>query len=192
MTKMRKIELKGKVYGSTRQIVEALAWATNRRGRITWKSESNVVHLIVKYLDDHNVSLRSDTLHGVNHQVRNTMKRLVAEGYAEIAQAKPGTSYTMFRFKDDVDITGYTPMFTDSEGRVERREVGREVVVGNDNPAHVITAGPIDIPLPPAPKPARYLEDDVNKALDTWAERDAEGYAKWAETVTERLGALYG
>src|SRR5678816_1535424 len=100
---MRQIELKGKTYETTRQMVDALAWATNRRGRAPWK-DSNVIHAIIAYLEAHNVDIANADHkgHGRGGGVRYVIDKLVKEGYAEIATAGGSRTYVMFKFKDDV------------------------------------------------------------------------------------------
>jgi hypothetical protein len=204
---VREIELEGKVYLSTRNTIDALAWATNRRGRNTWTHKSNVVPVIAKYLADHRVQIGTEnfSVSNINGRIRTTIWRLVQEGFAEITRANGTTgSYTSFRFKDDVNLNGHSPVFL-PEGP-DTRPTYRK---GSDSPTHKIpnTAGrdlaerglnvsdvaiDLDVPLPPGPKPVRYHESEVNDALDKWAANNPEAYAEWADSVVERLGALYG
>jgi len=183
---VRDIKLKGKVYKTTRQNVDALAWATNRRGRNPWKDDENVVVAIWEYLCEHGVELMDTATYGGSRQLRNAMMRLVKEGYAEVAPIKAGSHFTMFKFKDDVNLNGHTP-------RMIERPTENYIAEAHQYPAR----GPapsigMDMPLPPGPKPVRYKEEDINKYLDKWAENNPEDYAQWAEVLVERLGAIYG
>jgi hypothetical protein len=200
---MRQIVLKGKTYETTRQMVDALAWATNRRGRVPWKDSVNVILSIVSYLEAHNVDIANADHkgHGRGGGVRYVINKLVNEGYAEVATAGDNKVLTMFKFKDDVDLNGHMPKFKRLEPPGEPLSSGftnmRPAPVAYDNAGsegrtEYVDSRIIEMPLPPAPKPERYLSSNVNAALDTWAERDADAYAKWAETLLERLAALYG
>jgi len=175
---VRELELNGKVFTRTRETIDALAWATNRRGRITWTDPLNVTTKIIKYLRDHNVSLPvfNDERALLNHY-RNVIDRLVVEGWAESKAGGSRDALTMFKFKDDVVLSGHEPQYN-----TPIVKVGEDTGTINDLL--------LDVPLPSLPSPPRYKLEEVNKLLDTWADKDTEGYATWVDSLVQRLGVL--
>jgi hypothetical protein len=197
METMRDIELKGKVFKNTRQTVDALAWATNRRGRITWIDDRHVVGKIRQYLIDHHVKLHNDNAKDMERHIRLTINRLVNEGYAEAKGGGVRNALTSFRFKDDVNITGYTPIFVDPNKP--------EVVSVYDGATPEPVTPPIthqalmpnalanlSMPLPEMPKPDRYMKAEVDRLLERWAEFDPDSYANWVDQLMQRLGVVLG
>jgi hypothetical protein len=197
MSGMREISLQGRTNKTTREMVEAIAWATNRRGRNPWKSSDNasVVTVIQEYLHEHNVSL----IGGTDKQSARTkyaLNRLVAEGYAYSKFKGEDASKRMveFGFHPDVNLTGYTPKF---KAVPLIADVGADIgpitptpvdadrkyqVLINPNPPPIVPLPPIIIP--------RYKEDEIEALLDKWAQKDSEAYADWADKLIATLKVI--
>jgi hypothetical protein len=194
---MREIVLKSKAYALTRYTIDALAWATNRRGHNKWQGV-NVGDIIYQYLLAHDVDLSVEPAHKSRNDPRTvndvfyinpqnlkyTMRRLEAEGYATL-EVK-GKRFVSFEFNADVILTGHGVRFT--EKAVHASEVHHIPF----KKAGVPTAGaPTDIVLPMPEIPhTRYHATELNELLDRWAERDPEAYARYADQLEITLGVL--
>jgi hypothetical protein len=194
---MREIVLGAKATQLTKYTIDALAWATNRRGHNKWQGV-NVGDIIYQYLLSHDVDLSVLPAHTsvrdprmvndifyINPQnLKYTMKRLEAEGYA-ILEVK-GKRFVSFEFKPDVILTGHGVRF------VEKPVHATEVHHIPFKRAGAPTAGaPTDIVLPMPEIPhTRYHATELNELLDRWAERDPEAYAKYADALETTLGVL--
>lgn len=191
---MRNLELKGKVFKNTRQTIDALAWATNRRGRITWTDDRHVVGKIRQYLIDHHVHLHASDARTMERHMRLTIDKLVREGYAEVKDGGVRNALTSFRFKDDVNITGYTPVFDDPNPRTVVVEVNDTAIPTPTTPTPVMpnALASLAMPLPDIPKPDRYMKAEVDGLLDRWADADADSYANWVDQLMQRLGLVLG
>jgi hypothetical protein len=190
---MRDLELKGKMFKNTRQTIDALAWATNRRGRITWTDDRHVVGKIRQYLVEHHVKLHTDDVRTMERHMRLTIDRLVDEGYAEVKTGGIRNALTSFRFKDDVNITGYTPIFVDPN-KPEVAVVSDVAVTPptTHQPLMPNALANLTMPLPELPKPDRYMKAEIDSLLDRWADVDVDSYANWADQLMQRLGVVLG
>lgn len=178
---MRKIKLSGREYATTKYTLEAIVWATNRRGRVSWKDNNGVSTQIIGYLKEHKVDLPDLNAKRVAHVIN----RLVNEGYAWVkygGHGGYGTKIVEFGFKEDVNLTGYTPQY----------EKGEWEKMKNSLPEQTPAVLPTPIPPPPLPPIPyqRYHAIEIDDLLHRWALQDAEGYAEWADKLIAHLGVI--
>jgi len=167
-----KFDNQSKVYQTTWDMVDAIAWATNRRGRNTWKS-SNVAQQIRDYILDHgghpDMYPRS--------RVVAVMNKLTNEGYATLSTE--GKRYTSFRFFPDVNLNRDTPEFVGRKSMIEPADLDDNVIFVNDD-----EVGGLPVPQE---KPERWMANEINQWLDKFAEQSPETYAKYAERLVAGL-----
>lgn len=175
---MRKIKFPVGTKRSTRTNVTSVAWATNRRGHNSWKSD-NVVGEIGKYLEDHNVVIHPDQHLGI------TLRWLEDQGYGK--RLVKGKRVLLFSFDNDVILSGMEPMFDKPEevsvSTVEESNPPKPKVV-TKNESKPLTQ---KLVLPPTPaevlKPPLHRFVEFAEALDKWADVNPDGYKQWVDTV---------
>jgi hypothetical protein len=192
---MRHIEFPPGTREGTKNKVGLVAWATNRRGRVAWKSH-NVTTEIAQYIKDH-----GGTVHP--NDITYALGWLESHDYGH--REVKGTRTKVFQFDPDVSLTGFIPEFV--EQKMAERMNGRGAghvggVRGVDEPTPKPTpevkeeevkvmprpvSAAVSTAMPPTPadfeRQPRYREDELNEVLDSWAGDTPEKYAEWVDTV---------
>lgn len=178
---MKKIKIPAGSKQQTRINVPAVAWATNRRGHNSWKSD-NVTEDIRKYLETHNVVIHPAQTIGA------TLRWFEDKGYG--VRIIKGKRTVFFKFNDDVILTGMEPIFQPSEEEEvatlpeSNPTEAKLVTINSNNPALTKLVVP---PLPPTPeevlKPPLYRFVEFMEAVDKWADKKPEDYVKWVNAV---------
>jgi hypothetical protein len=168
---VRPIVFDHKVYGTTWQTIDALAWATVRRGRNAWKSE-NVVQTIRAYLLDHGAH---PDIYPAS-RITSVMRTLDDEGFATLISSE-GRRYIKFEFLPDVDLLRPTPEFVGKKSTVSPEDIETDVLIQEDE---------LGLPIPQV-KPDRYLAGEINSLLDKFADLKPEAYAQYAERLVAGL-----
>lgn len=205
---MRKLEFPTGTRPATKARVSAVAWATNRRGRVPWKS-SNVTTQISEYLAECGYVIT--TL-----DIAYVMKWVEDHKYG-YRRSKPGGKRTLeFGFLKDVELTGHSPDGLEkivkpghvlapppstaaqptvtptpavlSNGLTPTTQSGHVAVM--ERPAAKVE---IDVPLPGAPEHAPiYRIGELTELLNRWADMDPDAYAGWVDRALAQLGAVLG
>lgn len=200
--KFQTIEYPEGTHKRTKDRVEAVAWATYRRGREAWEG-NNLPSRIATYLTE------------LGYPMSNNDARYVIEwveknkfGYFEQKAGPNGrTRYVKFNFYRNFDISKCRPdgLKTEEQKKDEKAVVA---TLNGDSPNTGVTqpvdsdpieklkaeavkaASPVVAPPLPfeAPKPRPYLLDELDAKLIAWADVDPEGYAKWIDSVIESFG----
>lgn len=189
---MRKIEFPPGTSPETKERVGAVAWATLRRAQASWKG-NNVNEDIRDYISEHSGYVMSSTdINMVFHWVQK-------QGYG-FAKTDPSGKKRLveFGFNLDVDLTPFpqppsklTRQAAKLAGQLQTHMNGATAVLVAPSEAEETgedTQKGTAPPLPGQPlKPPRYVEAELNKGLDNWAEKDPEAYAEWADAALEYL-----
>lgn len=181
---MRQIELEGKVYTTTQEVIDALAWATVRRGRTRWTGD-NVIRQVHIYLLDHGADAEKYNLKRLTY----VMKQLSDAGYATLTTV--GKRYTSFEFKDDVDLRFDPPSFTQVKAFADPDVV---VETPKETPPLAVEGVKVSthatgLPILSA-RPERYKAEELSKLLDEFADHDPEAYADYADATITGLRSL--
>jgi len=188
----------------TKERAGAVAWATNRRGRHTWKGP-RVTEDIRLYLERHGYNPQLDRY----NWVRKTLATIVDNdlGYWKLEEQGKNTVVVEFGFHDDVNLNGQgLPVRASREEHPGRPGIqGGPVVTAEVHPydtqtqrVHedfppdrpVVQSTGIMPPLPGAPVPAPYRLDELVQLLTDWSHQAPEDYAKWVEAAIESLGGV--
>lgn len=182
MPKMREIDV-GRSTWRTKEMIAAIAWATNRRGHNSWKvSEEtrnrSVSNDILAYLKAHNVKLDDGW---TGPRITYVLKLLAGKGFAKIRMHVYGVSE--FKFDDDVILSGYMPDFFD---QVTVNPSVEKVAERVEEAIQLPPAKILNLPMPGV-KPPRYRADAINDLLDRYADVDPDGYADYADKLVTLL-----
>lgn len=211
--KFKQLEYPDGTHSFTKARIEAVAWATYRRGHAKWEGH-NIPNQIASYLTN------------LGYPMRNEDARYVIEwvakhkfGYATLANVgtKDRKRYAEFNFFRNYDISNCTP-----KGLLQHKVKGQpanlvkntvsngsapelEAVVHDEPQTHidpvdhlkqraeeerarqVEMAKPVLTPPMPfePPKPKPYRLEQLDELLTDWADVDPENYAKWVDGVIE-------
>jgi hypothetical protein len=172
---VRTIELGGRtVYGTTKSIIDAVAWASIRRGNTPWKG-TNVVDIMRQYLLDHGAD--PDTYNP--HRMRYVLRRLDEEGFATLTAN--GKRFVKFEFKPDVDLRMDQPEFTTKRAAVKAFVSSDDIVLVNDDDS--------GLPIPNV-KPERYQKDELDRLLDAFWEAKPETYSNYIDRLIQGLKSV--
>lgn len=181
---MREIEFKDKVYAHTQYAVDAIAWATNRRGHNRWESD-DVTDTIVDYLKKNNVELVTKSFNGkddviVNRSaIRRAMLRLAEAKLARVKNSDNARHIIEFEFAPDVILTGHGVNRTGEAAKMAD-EAAKPVKLD------------IELPMPETPF-QRYRHDEIDRLLLEHNQRDPDGHADYIDRLIETLKVvLYG
>lgn len=175
---MREIQYKKPRYRKTQEIVGAIAWATNRRGRYPWKSPS-VPAQLEQYLQNHGFSI-------TRQQIHTALRAIEEEGFGYRRLHPGGTRTIEFNFHSDVVLDDLPlPNKLAVNGTKEKVQESTSAS-GEDEPAIASTPSVIiPIPAEPEPEPYRFLE--LKTLLQNWCKKDAEAYSTWVDTAIRSL-----
>jgi hypothetical protein len=167
---VRTIELSGTAtYGTTKKVIDALAWASMRRGINAWKG-NNVIDIIRAYLIEHGAD--GEVYNA--HRMRYVMRRLDREGYATLTAN--GKRYTKFEWHGDVDLRCDLPEFVTNKSPVFVQ--ADDILIVDDD----------DSGLPmPQDKPERYRADELNLQLDKFFEAKPDVYGNYVDKLIRSL-----
>ena len=200
--KMRKIIFPANTHAKTKDNVEALAWATTRRGSRVWQS-SNVKGQIEQYLKDQGYESQQEW--------NTTLKWLESKGYAHAQYGDGHKRRLKFEFDKDVILSGYSPKRDESVIERENREVEENVYRPADKLDQIVWGNPPEkvadgssngqvpekakvaaeekVAMPPLPenfvKPEHW--DELQAMLMAWAKAEPEVYGEWAKTLIKWL-----
>lgn len=183
---MREIKFDSKVYSHTKYAVDAIAWATNRRGHNRWEGD-DVVNQVHEYLIRNNVKMetldyrgRDRMLVGARH-IERAMVRLTEVGLARIKRREGGTTIVSFEFEPDVILTGHSVDKNETGDPIDRlKEAAAEPRV-----ASAITEL-VDMPMPELPFHP-YRHDELTELLSSWQKRDGDAHADYIDRLIDTL-----
>lgn len=191
MKPMKRLSFDGQSHfkRDSKECISAVAWATMRRARVSWKSD-NVNATIREYL-----AREADYIMDPA-DVAYVMHWLVDNGYAWRKDDAPGKRVVEFGFHQDVDLTGHPKPKPGVTSRIARLRAEAEAVGMTVQPATEPEEGVkhfpedvSDVPLPgePPPPPPPYRLDELVKLLTDWADSDPDKYATYVDAAIERL-----
>lgn len=158
---MRAVELPPNTRHNTREYVDVILRAFNRRSVRHWKSD-NVTRDLVDYAHRTlHVQLERTTLN-------YTLVRLEKLGYVKRKVSESGHRTLSIIFPDDVDLT-----FDDHHSTSMSSSNGV-----------TFTSPPVPFQLE---RPATYRLLELTTTLESWAEVDREVYASWVDAVINNL-----
>jgi hypothetical protein len=170
MVSVRTIELEGRaIYGTTKNVIDALAWASMRRGNNAWKG-NNVIDVIRSYLIEHGAD--GDLYNAT--RLRYVMRRLDEEGYASLTTH--GKRYIKFEWHGDVDLRSDLPDFVTSKTPVFVQ--ADDILIVDDDDS--------GLPLP-QDKPVRYRAEELNTQLDKFFEVKPDVYGNYVDKLIRSL-----
>lgn len=173
---MRQIEFRPGTHPSTMERIAAIAWATNRRGRVGWRGK-NALGQLRDYLAGHNYHIGMPELN-------QAIAVLVKEGYAEKRTGDHEKRTAYFNFLPDVQLTGFSLPEDPTPARGQVREP-----VQSQNGSHVEKEVAVATlpPIPALPEPPVYRFDELELLLKAWSKKDPESYATWIDAAIESL-----
>jgi hypothetical protein len=183
---MRELVMPKRVTNSTRTALDALAWASYRRGNNPWQGD-NVAKTVVDYLNKHNVPVIEDDITPI--KLGRVMRELAAFDLATTKNEGERGAVSWFQFHPELDLSKARVGMVIKEERLEDKV---NKILHPENAAREIPVLPLHtvLPLPdvpPPPPPPRYRAEEINTLLDAYAEMDSEAYATYADRLLEVL-----
>jgi hypothetical protein len=192
MTKpMKRLDFDGQSHfkRDSKERIAAVAWATIRRGRVSWKSE-NVNETVREYLAREAGYIMDPA------DVAYVLNWLVDNGYGWRKEDPNGNKRTVeFGINQDVDLTGHPKPKAGVTSRIARLRAEAEAVGMTVAPVQepegaanrLIGVNDMPMPGPEPPPPPVYRLDELAKLLSEWAEADHDAYARYVDTAIDRL-----
>jgi deoxycytidylate deaminase len=186
---MRELKLPMRTTQRTSDVLNAIAWASARRGNVPWE-HNDVPQEALNYLNTHKVDVLRQGI--TRERIHRLMCLADSNGLAHAKFNGSRGTISWFQFAPDVDLSKATVT-----GKV------LETVVGTASPtdsmqARVtrVMAKQTDTELPELPLPTvpvvRWKAEEINTLLDAYSEADPEAYASYADRLCEVLKVVTG
>jgi hypothetical protein len=180
MTKTQPVEFPRGTFSTTKERVNAILWATSRRGSRTWESQSGfVLSTLTDYLNKCGASYAPSEL-------RTAMNWLVGQGHATKHGKMEARKTYKLVIHDNVDLSVPVPAWaTGTTKRLRPSSEFRQYTPRNAKSPNIMD---VDIPLPGEPaKVEPYRFEELTHLLVEWFDIAPEQYSSWVDQVIPRL-----